>query len=112
MVLLDNATYHQNFTLKRVKSVFLLKRSTQLTQPLDMGIIDCFKTIYEEKLLEELTRRGENNEKRVDDLLKEFDLKARIELMSECWNEIPKEFICQCLNKAGIQSLLKCEDYK
>jgi len=110
VVLLDNANYHQRIALQRVKFMFLPTKSTSSTQLLDLGIIDSFKTMYQERLLQELFVRAESNVVNVDALLKRFDLKEAVDLMCESWLAVSSQRICECFEKAGIGSIVDLEE--
>lgn len=54
LLFLDNATSHADVNLKNVKLVFFPPNMTSDVQPLDQGVIQCFKLLYRKQLMRHL----------------------------------------------------------
>lgn len=56
-LLLDNATSHPHLDLTNIKLIFLPPNTTSSLQPLDQGIIHCFKMHYRKRILSHLINK-------------------------------------------------------
>ncbi|KAG0439030.1 Tigger transposable element-derived protein 1 [Dictyocoela muelleri] len=96
LLLLDNALSHPNAYLSNIELLFLLKNTTSLIQPLDMGIIKSFKNHYFNALINSIDYDFLSN-----DFLgfNSINIKDAIILISIAYDIINKETITNCFKK-------------
>lgn len=95
ILLIDNAPCHNldsNLVLQNVAVHYLPPNSTSVLQPLDQGIIKCYKSLYKKKLLKMLIDKCMKN------TLKNVTLLEAIHLTAEAWDDIDKQVIFNCFN--------------
>lgn len=103
-LLLDNATSHPNLTLSNVRMVFLPPKTTASLQPLDQGIIHCFKMHYRKRILTHLINQMEHSSN-ASQLSSNITVLDAIYWCAEATNAIPTSCVVNCFKKAGISSV-------
>ena len=100
LLIVDNASCHHMPapTLQGIKLVFLPPNTTSLIQPLDQGIIQCFKVQYRSGLLRRLLL---HLEAKMDITLFKCTLLDAINLCSATWKKVTHETIQHCFRHAG-----------
>ena len=111
LLIIDNATVHLcNFELcdENIKVIFLPPNTTALIQPLDQGVISCFKRVYKREFLREylISKDRNTNNNSVINYAKEFTLYDSIQLADSVWNSISISVLKNSWNKLGINTLV------
>jgi len=101
LLLLDNAPCHPHFELNNVKLIFLPPNTTAATQPLDAGIIRCFKLKYRQLLLNHLLI-SDNITEGIHNYLKSINVKHAIKWILLAWNDIKMPIFINCFKHVGI----------
>ncbi|XP_029655427.1 tigger transposable element-derived protein 6-like [Octopus sinensis] len=97
VLILDNASCHRNTEYSNVYLLFLPKNTTALIQPLDMGIIKSFKSLYFNKLID-FTLIFEKEQ--LSDLnLNNVNLRQVITVVGEAWKMMSETTIINCWQK-------------
>lgn len=97
-LIVDNCTPHNNPpSLKHIKVFYFPPNCTSLLQPLDLGIIKCFKGYYRKRLLQNVVYNLEAK------LLNPFavDVKNACDWVSGSWNSVTASTIQNCWKKAS-----------
>ncbi|CAG8650870.1 11623_t:CDS:2, partial [Scutellospora calospora] len=87
--------------LTNIKLHFLPPNTTAHLQPMDAGIIKCFKSKYKQKYIQHLLTQFEQGE----DIQKDA-----IYYIAESWNEVSETTIMNCWKKTGILSSINYEE--
>lgn len=108
-LLLDNATSHPKISLSNINMIFLQPKTTASLQPLDQGIIHCFKMHYRKRVLLHLINQMGNavNASQLSSTINCLDV---IYWLTEATKAIPKSCVANCFRKAGIGSEIFAED--
>ncbi|XP_029655823.1 tigger transposable element-derived protein 7-like [Octopus sinensis] len=94
LIILDNASCHENKSLSNIELLFLPKNTTPILQPLDNGIIKAFKDNYSKALIEFICCIDE--EDFYCDLLKKINLRQSLIIVSKSWQNVSSEIITNC----------------
>lgn len=106
-LLVDNCTAHSLIPkLQNIEIVFFPANCTSILQPLDMGIIKCFKGYYRKRLVDSALVNIEN---KVENPLKGVNIKEACDNIAGSWWEVTEKTISNCWRKAGI-SLVEDDD--
>jgi hypothetical protein len=100
LLLVDNFAGH-NYDTRLITNIHMERFSPNLTahvQPLDSGIIHCFKAHYRRYFLSRALDQFSNGE---DDIYKINQLQA-MRLICKAWDDVSKETMVHCWHKAGI----------
>jgi hypothetical protein len=103
LLLCDNASSHKNFDRTRLTNVqveFLAPRLTAYIQPLDAGVIRCFKAHYHRGLLKKAIERdaaGHTEMYHIDQL-------EGMQLATQAWGHVRPSTISNCWRHTGICS--------
>ena len=103
LLFLDNAPSHPETIqslLKNIKLRFFPKRTTSRLQPLDAGIIRCFKCKYRKHLLRHVVTRLDG-QKIASDIIKEVDILKAIHWLQAAWKLVSAQTIANCFHKCG-----------
>lgn len=100
----DNCTAHCTVDLKSIELVFLPPNSTCVSQPLDQGIIQNFKTIYRKLLLKDMISAIDRKEQFQVSVLN------AIFYIEQSWNMVSQKTIENCFRHAGFHSSIECEE--
>ena len=99
-LLLDNFSGHYiDYEPKNIEMVYFAPNLTPWVQPLDAGIIRCFKAHYRRRFCKDALERDELGE--VD--IYKINLLQVFRMATEAWNEVTPEMIRNCWKHAGIQ---------
>lgn len=106
-LIIDNCTAH-NFhgTLSNVKLVCLPPNCTSILQPLDMGIIKCFKAYYRRRLVEKILFHSE----RGNFIPNAINVKEACDEISSSWFEVTAKTIHNCWKKADFMQNVEIDD--
>ena len=110
--MIDNCPSHKiTIELKQIEILFIPPNQTSIYQPLDQGIIKCFKTIFNGKKLENIIEMIETG-KDTFKCYKEISIKDAIILVNFAWSQIKRATISNCFKKAKwIESDLQHENF-
>uniref|UniRef100_A0A1B6JVI3 HTH CENPB-type domain-containing protein n=1 Tax=Homalodisca liturata TaxID=320908 RepID=A0A1B6JVI3_9HEMI len=94
LLLLDNAPTHDEHLQcddeKEIKLLFLPPNVTSLQQPMDQGVIECFKRKYRRKLLSEVLSKLETDDSLdLTKVLKSVNMKDVVYMSAKAYDEIP-----------------------
>ena len=102
LLFLDNCSAHpQQLAFSNVKLCFLPPNATSVLQPMDAGVIKCFKGHYKIKFARRAIHHLEK-----DNFSKQFkptliNLFESLEMLCSAWNEVKKETISNCFRHCG-----------
>jgi hypothetical protein len=101
LVFLDNCPAHPHtLSFSNIKCLFFPANTTSVLQPMDQGIIKCFKSYYRKRLLRYLINSFEANP---DTSLKDVSVNLRSAMIwtLAAWDEVTRSTIVNCFNRAG-----------
>jgi hypothetical protein len=99
-LLLDNFSGHYiDYEPTNVKMVYFAPNLTPWVQPLDAGIIRCFKAHYRKRFCKNALQRDELGEA---DIYK-INLLQVLQMAAAAWDDVTPKTIENCWNHAGIQ---------
>ena len=104
LLLMDNAGCHpENLAQKytNIKIVFLPPNTTSVLQPLDLGIIQNFKTYYRKYLFRYVVAKIEECTS-ASEVTKSLTILNAIRWVAEAWKAVLPETVQKCFRKAGI----------
>lgn len=104
LLVLDNATCHSNLSeLSNVKLLFLPPNTTSKLQPLDHGVIKCFKVEYRKCALRHVIARMDGCES-ASELAKKISVSDAVEWIKTSWKRIDQNVIVKCFISCGISN--------
>ncbi|GBL96618.1 hypothetical protein AVEN_207785-1 [Araneus ventricosus] len=104
LLVLNNATCHAHGAqLKNVKLLFLPPNTTLKLQPLDHGIIKCFKIEYRQCVLRHVITRMDGSES-ASGLSKKISVGDALDCIKTSREKIGQEMITKCFVSCGISS--------
>lgn len=104
LLLLDNAPCHLcDVQLKSVKLQFLPPNTTSKMQPLDQGIIRCFKLKYRSYVLRKLISLIDET-KNASDIVKSINVLDAIRWIKCAWDNVKTQTIINCFNTCGVSN--------
>jgi hypothetical protein len=99
LLFVDNASSHNNVEhLSNVQVLYLPPNTTGYLQPMDAGVIACFKRRYRRKQLDHAIDLDEAG---VRDIFKVDQLRA-MNWIKECWSQVPDDAIANCWKHVAI----------
>jgi len=99
LLLLDNfAGHHVNYQPSNIRLEFFEPNLTAHVQPLDAGIIQCFKACYRHLFCMHALAADEAREANIW----KINIKDCLEMATEAWNEVSAATIANCWSHAGI----------
>lgn len=105
-LLLDNAGCHPHDIegkYSNIKVIWLPANIMSKLQPLDLGIIQNFKTYYRKLLLKYVLSKIDTCDAG-SDVAKSVNVLLAIRWIAQAWNSVQESTICKCFHKAGILS--------
>lgn len=90
LLLLDNAPSHpseEDLVKGDIKAIFLPPNVTSLIQPMDQGVIECFKRRYRRKYISSILEKSEEGYE-IFQAMKSLNIKDAIYTMAESWAEL------------------------
>ena len=96
----DNASCHKDGSYSNIKFLLLPPNATSILQPLDQGIILSIKRRYKMKLAEKYLAFVESKKDAVQHL-KQLDVVAATNMISQAWRETSSTIIKNCFKKAS-----------
>ncbi|GBM64586.1 Tigger transposable element-derived protein 6 [Araneus ventricosus] len=104
LLVLENATCHAHGAhLKNVKLLFLPPNTTSKLQPLDHGVIKCFKMEYRQFALRHVIARLDGCES-ASELSQKISVGDALDWIKTSWKKIGQEVISKCFVSCGISS--------
>ncbi|GBM96692.1 hypothetical protein AVEN_111928-1 [Araneus ventricosus] len=104
LLVLDNATCHAHGAqLKNVKLLILPPTTTSKFQPLDHGVIKCFKMKYRQCSLRHVIACVDGCES-ASELSKKISVADALDWIKISWKKIGQEVISKCFVSCGISS--------
>lgn len=100
LLFLDNAASHPQLALCNVKLIFLPPNTTSECQPLDQGIIKCFKSYYRKLLIRRLLSSIEESDS-IGELEKSINVTNALIWTVTAWKKVQPKTINNCFLKAG-----------
>lgn len=100
LLFIDNCTAHPHLKFSNIKLMFLPTNSTSVLQPMDQGVIKCFKSHYRRRFLEVLISAIE---KGVEVDPSKFTIYEAIIKIDRAWNDVTAETIKNCFRKCGFR---------
>ncbi|XP_017475007.1 PREDICTED: tigger transposable element-derived protein 6-like [Rhagoletis zephyria] len=107
ILFLDNAASHpKELDLTNIKICFLPPNTTAVSQPLDQGIIQNFKTLYRSLVLKHLiTKIGDTSS--ASELSKSINVLEAVYFIKASWHKVEATTIRNCFRKAGFLETLE-----
>ena len=108
ILLLDNAGCHPPDIVGKygnIKIIWLPPNTTSKLQPLDLGIIQNFKTYYRKLLLKYVLSKIDECETG-SDVAKSVNVLLAIRWIAQAWDSVQESTIAKCFKKAGVT----CDD--
>lgn len=105
-LILDNAGCHPHDIegkYSNIKVIWLPANTTSKLQPLDLGIIQNFKTYYRKLLLKYVLSKIDECDTG-SEVAKSVNVLLAIRWIAPAWNSVQESTICKCFHKAGILS--------
>lgn len=98
LLLVDNASGHpSDLNHPNIKVVFLPPNTTSIIQPLDQGIIKCFKSYYMKRALSMLIDKVDgNSEMTVSKVWKEFTIRDCINIIGDSVKDLTQSTLNAC----------------
>ncbi|KAG0442155.1 Tigger transposable element-derived protein 6 [Dictyocoela muelleri] len=96
LILIDNCPSHKiTSSLSNIEILFLPKNSTGILQPMDIGIIKCFKTYFNQYKLNSIIEKVENGSD-VYESYKEINLRDVALFAEISWKRVSENTIFNC----------------
>jgi len=95
-LILDGASSHCDIELVNITLVFLVANTTSVCQPMDQGIIQCFKMHYRKRIQIEYIKSFDKQ------MIPSISLKTAIDWLVMAWKEVNMDCISNCFKKAKI----------
>jgi hypothetical protein len=105
ILFIDNCEAHSDIKLSNIKVKYLPANTTSLIQPLDQGIIQCFKTLYRKNLVRHLITQVEAGGSDSGSIIEDITVLDAVHWISRAWNDVSSQCIQNCFRKAGFSSL-------
>ena len=105
MLFMDNAPCHPadlEDKLSNINIVFLPKNTTSKTQPLDSGIIACWKCRCKNGLLRHVCSKVDGSNSVSDIIVKSVNLLMSIEWGRQAWDDVSRETTVKCFKRTGL----------
>ena len=102
VMFIDNCRAHPvNLSFSNVKIIFLPENTTSVLQPMDAGIIKCFKGYYRTRAARFLIKWNEQNQ--FGDKLKQNAIQfyQAIEMAVSSWGDVTSKTISNCFRHCG-----------
>lgn len=104
ILIVDNAPTHPEGIKidgeSGIQCLFLPPHVTSLIQPMDQGVIECFKRRYRRKLISEILNRMDLENKGLIFALKSINIKDVIYMVATSYEEVPSSTIVKSWRKA------------
>lgn len=107
LLLLDNASSHQDIQLENMKIVKLPANCTSVLHPMDQGIIQAVKLKFYKQQSEHLISRINTSTLTGTELLKEVTVLDCIYWLSQAWKDVTSLCTMRCFDKCGFEKLRK-----
>ena len=108
LLFVDNFSAHLKPPhMTNIKIIFFPANCTSKLQPLDQGIIACFKRYYKSTMLDRLIQS-------IDDEIEipQINIKNAIDLTVKSWNQVSDSCIRNCFRKSGFtEEVCEAEDH-
>ena len=104
-LLVDGFSAHYiDYEPHNIRIIYFEPNLTSFVQPLDAGIIRCFKAHYRRQFCEIAIERDELGEEN----LYEIDLLKAMLMANEAWKQISQSAIVNCWSHTKIQGWVQC----
>ena len=106
LLFLDNARCHpqEGLQLRNITLKFFPANCTSQLQPLDLGIIRCFKALYRKQLLRYVLAKMDNNQSNGSIIAKCVTVLNAVDWIARAWNEVNSSTIQHCFTAAGFNA--------
>lgn len=102
LLFMDSAGCHpQDLQYSNIKILFLPANTTSKLQPLDLGIIQCFKIHYKKNFLRYVLAKVEKFST-ASEFIKTLTILNAVRWVAEAWKLVKEDTIKKCFRKAGI----------
>jgi hypothetical protein len=98
LLFIDKCSAHPEIQLSNIKLIYLPPNTTFVLQPMDQGIIKCFKSYYRKILIRKLIT---DFKAKKEVHLNKLNILEAILMSNSAWNELRSEVISNCFTKAG-----------
>ena len=102
LLFLDNASSHPHTEFSKITLKFFPQLCTAALQPLDQGIIRCFKAKYRTNLIRKLLSSLDSNDK-ADTLAKRVTILDALYWIRSSARELTNTTVRNCFHKAGFR---------
>lgn len=110
LMFLDNCSAHPHqLRLSNITFVFFPANTTSCLQPMDQGVIKCFKNYYRQKLIRFLINSLDSNP---GTTVRDFpvNLKQSMEWIKVAWDTVTQMTLINCFRKAGFSAAVEGEE--
>ena len=106
LLFLDNARCHpqEDLQLTNITLKFFPPNCTSCLQPLDLGIIRCFKAHYRKQLLRYVLAKMEDDQSSVSEIAKCVTALNAVDWIARAWNEVKENTIQHCFSATGLNT--------
>jgi hypothetical protein len=101
LLLIDNATVHQEIELSNMKIYFFPPNATSILQPMDQGIIKNFKAHYRNLMINKLLNSVEHDNESAYSMVKRINILESLYWIKTAWSAVKSETIVNCFKHAG-----------
>ena len=99
-LMIDNCPAHPTIgNLSNARLIFLPPNTTSVFQPMDQGVIKCFKAHYRRHLVRLMIQRLDQGQD-----LPKISVLLALQLLAASWNNVGKATIVNCFRKAKISA--------
>jgi hypothetical protein len=98
LLFVDNCSSHPHLTFSNIKLAYLPPNTTSVLQPMDQGVIKCFKGYYRTRLIQKLIAIMDSGNKPLPASISILDA---IYMAKFAWDQVSTQTIKNCFIKSG-----------
>ena len=98
LMFIDKCPAHHFVEFSNIKMKFLPENTTSILQPMDQGVIKCFKSYYRKRIVKKLI--ADLMDGKTPDI-KNFTLLSCVLIAKLAWNDVKQDTIKNCFRKCG-----------